>query len=197
MTTKRITSGLAALALLATPAVASAHRSGDDHGRHHGRDHHGKKAQVREVTGAATATIASFTDNELTITLANGKSYSGLVTDRTSLKCETAAPESTTAKSARRGADDNGDNHDTGDDRGGNRGDDDGDNHDTGDDRGGDRGDDDGANHDAGDDHGNNDNGNGNGACTTAALTAGTKVTHAKLVLKSDGATWKKIKLLK
>jgi hypothetical protein len=181
MTTKRIASGLAALALLATPAVAGAHRSGDDHGRHHGRHHHGKKAQVREVTGAAAGTIASFADNELTITLANGKSYSGLVTHRTRLKCETAAPQSTTAKSARRGADDN---HDAGDDHGGDRGN---------------RSDDDGDNHDANDDHGNADhaNGNGNGACTTAALTAGTKVAYAKLVLKSDGATWKKIKLLK
>jgi hypothetical protein len=179
MTRNRIVSALAALALLAVPAVASAHGASGHHGRHHPKKHHLKKAHTREVTGTATATVASFTNNELTITLPNGKSYSGLVTDKTILKCETAAPQSTTAHASRDGDDEQGDD-DRNEVNGAKHG----------------AGDDDG---DDGDDDGERGRGdiNGNGACTTAALTAGAKVSEAALSLKSADATWKKVELIK
>jgi hypothetical protein len=188
MTRNRIAGAIAAIAMLAAPAVASAHRGSDDNGRHHGRHHHAKKAKVKEVAG----TVTSFTANELTITLASGKSYSGLVSDRTIIKCDTAAPAPTTqgatARASRHGDDDPA-SHDANDDRGGDNGiqgkDDDG--------RDDDGRDDDGV--EGKDDHRGDDN--GNGRCTTAALVAGAKVTEAKLSLKSDGATWKKVELLK
>jgi hypothetical protein len=183
MTRNRLIGAIAALAMLAVPAIASAHRSGDDHGRHHGRHHHAKKAKVKEVKG----TVASFTAGELTLTLANGKSVSGLVTDRTRLKCHTAAPQSTTARAARHGDDDGDDDRKDDDVRG------------QGDDRKDDdvRGQDDNRKDDDDDDVRGRGDVNGNGACTTAALVAGAKVTEAKLSLKSTGAVWKKIELLK
>jgi hypothetical protein len=189
----RLAGAIAALTLLATPAIASAHGTGSKgHHRHHARHHQASKAQTREVTGPATATVTAFTGGELTITLANGKSYSGLVSDRTILTCDTAAPQSTTARAARHGGDDP-----AGDDRGNGgggqgQGDDDaqgagsqGD-HSQSDDNS--QADDDA--HDQGDD-------NGNGACGTDALTAGTKVSNAELSLKGTDATWKKVELVK
>jgi hypothetical protein len=200
MTRNRIAGAVAGLAMLAAPAVASAHRGRDDHGRHHGRHHHAKKAQVKDLPAG---TVTSFTAGELVITLANGKSYSGLVDDRTILKCETAAPQTpaVTARASRHGGDDP-----AGDDRGGDRGDDRGDDDVKGADvKGrGDDGDDDnvgdvrGRGHDDDDhgDDGNNGDVNGNGRCTAADLVAGTKVTDADLSLK-NGGTWKKVELLK
>jgi hypothetical protein len=199
MNLNRLAGGIAALALLATPAIASAHgTSSKGHHRHHAR-HQAKKAQTREVTGPATATVTSFTGGELTITLANGKSYSGLVTDKTNLKCNTAAPQSTTARAARNGSDNSVD--DNGDNSG----------------RGQDQSDDDAQEHNSqgsssqvdntpgannrGDDDQDDDNGqgddNGNGACDISALVAGTKVSDAKLSLKGTDATWKTVELVK
>jgi hypothetical protein len=168
----RFAGALAALALLAAPAVAAAHGDGHHHKGHHHK-HHAKKAHARDVTGTATATVQSFTNNELTIALPSGKTFSALVTDRTIIKCRTAAPKPT-ATASRHG--------DDGDD---DRGDDDA----KGDDRGGrfDDGDDD---NDRGDD-------NGDGRCDASALVAGAKVTEAKLSLKGGDATWKKVELLK
>jgi hypothetical protein len=100
----KIAGAVAALALLAAPAVAAAHDSGHGHGRHHHKHHAKKKAQTRDVTGTATATIASFTNGELTLALPNGKSFSALVTDRTVIKCKTSAPAKATA--SRHGHDD-------------------------------------------------------------------------------------------
>ncbi|MCW3001605.1 MAG: hypothetical protein JWQ20_903 [Conexibacter sp.] len=196
MTRNAIAGAIAGLAMLAAPAVASAHRGHDDRGRHHGRHHHAKKAQVKDLPAG---TVTSFTAGELTITLANGKSYSGLVDDRTILKCDTAAPQTpaVTARASRHGDDDP-----AGDDRGGDRGDQGA----QGDDRNDDHGDDDvkrpdvaGRSHDDDDVDGpRDDNGeaNGNGRCTTADLVAGAKVTDADLSLK-NGGTWKKVELLK
>jgi hypothetical protein len=166
MITTKIAGALAALALLAAPAVAAAHGSGDGHGRHHHKQHAKKKPHTREVTGTATATVASFTDGVLTLALPDGKTFAALVTDRTVLICETAAPAQATA--SRHG--DDGDDDATGDDRRGGR-------HDDGDD------------HDQGDD-------NGNGRCDATALVAGAKVTQAKLSLEGGSATWKKVELL-
>jgi len=166
----KIVGALAALGLLVAPAVAAAHGSGHHHGRHHAK-HHVKKAHTREVTGTATATVASFTNGELTITTSTGKSFTATVTDRTILKCETAAPATATA--SRHG--DDGDDDAKGDDA-------------KGEDRGGRF--DDGDDNDQGDD-------NGDGRCTTDALVAGAKVSEAKLSLKGGDATWKKVELLK
>jgi hypothetical protein len=170
----RFAGALAALALLAAPAVAAAHGTGHHHkGHHHKR--HLKKAQAREVTGTATATVQSFTNGELTIALPSGKTFSATVGDRTIIECGTAAPQ-TTASTTRHG--------DDGDD---DRGDDDAT-----------KGDDDtrGGRFDEGDDNDQGDD-NGNGRCDATALVAGAKVTEAKLSLTSGDATWKKVELLK
>lgn len=208
MTKNRITGAIAALSLLAVPAVAAAHGNGggDDHGHHKGRHHHkhhAKKAKTREVTGAATGTVASFTDGALTITLPSGRSFTADVTNRTILECH-----STTATAARHGG--SGDDN-SGSGKGGSGsgrgGSDDGPNHDANDDHGtttapaststppsttvpapttGD----DGPDHDANDDdHGVR--------CDTTALVAGAKVTEAKLSLQGGDSVWKKVELLK
>jgi hypothetical protein len=183
MTKNRIIGAIAALSLLAVPAVAAAHGSGDDHGHHKGRHHHkhhGK--QARDVTGAATGTIASFTDGALTITLPSGRSFTADVTKRTVLLCKSAPA---TATAAGHGHDNSGPGHG-------------GDDHasstapastttpsttvpppTTGHDR-------------------NDDHKNGHGVrCGTDALVAGAKVTDAKLSLKGGDAIWKKVVLVK
>lgn len=205
MTKNRIIGAIAALSLLAVPAVAAAHGSGDDHGHHkarhhHHHKHHGKKAKTREVTGSATGTIAAFANGELTITLPSGKSFTADVKRRTVILCKSlpVVPAATTA----RHGDDDGDTSGSG--RGGR---DDGPNHDTGDDHG---------DHSPSstapasttvpsttvppttDDHGNDDHSHGHGArCGTDALVTGTSVATAKLSLKGGNATWKKVVLLK
>jgi hypothetical protein len=180
----RIAGALAALALLAAPAVAAAHGSGHHHGksRHHHK-HHLKKAQAREVTGTATATVQSFANNELTIALPSGKTFSATVGDDTIIKCETAAPQTTATASSR------------GDDGDDDRGDDDAV---TGDNPQGDDNDDDdrGGRFDDGDDDNDQGDENGNGRCDATALVAGAKVTEAKLSLTGGDATWKKVELL-
>lgn len=169
----RIAGAAGALALLAAPAVAVAHGDGHHHKRHH---HHVKKAQSRDWTGKATATIQSFADGELTLALPNGKTYAADVTDRTVIICWTAPSTPATASASGHGDDDHGDKgrHHEGDD-------------------------------DAsttapstteppstttppstvpGDDH---------GRCGTDKLVTGAKVGVAKLSLNGDGATWKKV----
>ncbi|HEV7752091.1 MAG TPA: hypothetical protein VGO71_11140 [Baekduia sp.] len=176
MTKTRIAGAIAALAMFAAPAVASAHRGHDDNGRHHGR-HHAKKAQVKDLPAG---TVTSFTAGELTITLANNKTYTATVTDKTVIQCQTAAPQApapATATATARASHHGDDNDDQGDESGQpgdvqNNQDDDQDEND-----------------------GNGDD-NGNGRCTSADLVAGTKVTDADLSL-SNGGTWKKIELLK
>jgi hypothetical protein len=210
MTKNRIIGAIAALSLLAVPAVAAAHGSDDDHGHHHGRHHHhkhhGKKAKSRDVTGAATGTIASFADGELTIALPNGKSFTADVKRRTVILCKSVPVIPAPATASRHGNDDgNG-----GSGRGGR---DDGPNHDVGDDHGNDPAT---STTPASttapastttpsttvppttDDHGNDDHHDGHGArCGTDALVAGTSVADAKLSLKGGTATWKKVVLVK
>jgi hypothetical protein len=183
MTKNRIIGAIAALSLLAVPAVAAAHGSSHQNGHH--RKHHAKKATTREVTGTATGTVASFTGGALTITLPSGRSFTADVTNRTILECKSAP---TVASAAGHGSGDNGG-------RGGNDGDDN------------DAGDDDGTSSTpgstttpsstvpapTGDDHGDD-----NGArCGTDALVAGAKVSQAKLSLQGGDSTWKKVELVK
>jgi hypothetical protein len=204
MTKNRIIGAIAALSLLAVPAVAAAHSSGDDHGHkarhHHHHKHHGKKAKTREVTGSATGTIASFANGELTITLPSGKSFTADVKRRTVILCK-SLPVVPAASTARHGDDD-------GNSGSGRAGRDDGPNHDAGDDHGSDQP----ATTTAPastttpsttvppttDDRGNDDHNNRDGArCGTDALVAGTSVATAKLSLKGGNAVWKKVVLLK
>ncbi len=189
MTKNRIIGAIAALSLLAVPAVAVAHGSGDDRGKSSSRDHHhqhhGKKAKKK--TRTATGTITSFANGELTVTLLNGKSFTADVKRHTVILCKSAPiVPATTA----RNGDDNGK---------GRRG-----HHD------------DPATTTApptvtapastttpsttvpAPTTGNADHHHGHGArCGTAALVAGTSVATAKLSLQGGSATWKKIVLLK
>lgn len=182
MTKNRIIGAIAALSLLAVPAVAVAHGSGDGRGkndsRHHHHKHHGKKAKKK--TRTATGTVTSFANGELTIALLNGKSFTADVKRRTVILCKSAPV--VPATTARHGDDD----------------------------RKGRRGHDDNPatttapatvttpattttpsttvppttiGHGA--------------RCGTTALVAGTSVATAKLSLQDGSATWKKIVLLK
>jgi hypothetical protein len=92
--------GVLALAL-AVPGIASAHRG--HHHRHHHKAHHvrikhiGAKSATDPAAPATgdAGTVASFTGGVLTITLADGSTVSGKVTDQTEIECETAAPVAT------------------------------------------------------------------------------------------------------
>ena len=167
----KIAGAVAALALLAAPSVAAAHD-----GHHHRGHHHKHHSQVREVTGAATATVASFDGKDLTLTLPSGRAFTAGVTDATRVFCFTAAPQAAAAHHGR-GDDEGDDDNDKGDDDGA-------------------KGDDDGPSHDAFDDNGQGDV-NGNGRCGTDALVAGAKVRFAKLSLANGDATWKKVVIVK
>ncbi len=87
---------------VAVPTVALAH---DGHsGRHHKRHHHAR-VRLEKFIGhrhdgehhgipanePTAGTVSSFANNMLTITLTNGNTVSGLVTDGTEVKCENAA----------------------------------------------------------------------------------------------------------
>jgi len=121
MTMRRITlliAGVLALAL-AAPAVASAHYGHHHHHRHHGK-HHRHKARGSDVTGAAAAAmVASFDGTTLTLTLADGSSVSGKVTDHTWIVCKASAtPPAPTATASHHGGsrgDDDGGHGDCGD----------------------------------------------------------------------------------
>ena len=160
MTYKRIAGALAATAMLAAPALASAHNGTDDHGRHH----HAKQAPVRPVVGTVTA----FASGQLTITVANGKSYDGLVTRHTILHCRhSAVPLPIAApRAARHGHGDHGDAPSA-------------------------------TTPSTTTPSTTVPPATRAGRCSTADLVAGAKVTEAKLTLTSDGAAWKKVDLLK
>jgi hypothetical protein len=91
MIRRRIAGTAGALALLTAPAVAVAH---GDHGDHGGK-RHGPKG---DVTGRASATVASFTAGELTLTLPSGRTLTASVTARTVLICH-PLPSTTTPAS--------------------------------------------------------------------------------------------------
>jgi hypothetical protein len=120
-------------------------------------------------------TVTSFADGELTITLFDGGTLTGKVTDETEIKCHD--DDADRARAA----------HDHGDD-------------DEGDDDHGDRGGRDGSDDDHGDrDDGDDDHGDCRGdddeECGTEALTAGRAVAEAELKITSEGRVWEEIEL--
>jgi hypothetical protein len=127
-------------------------------------------------------TIASFdaATGKLTITLFGGDPISGLVTDRTRIKCEDEhSPDVTTR--ARHGEEE------PDDDRGG-RGEEPGDDHGGGDNSGP------GSSHSGRGPSGHDDNGTG-ANCTTSDLIAGATVEEAELELEHGVATFDEVEL--
>ena len=123
----------------AVPTVALAHdgHSADHHKRHHharvrhetfvAHRHDGEHNGI-PANEPAAGTVTSFANNMLTITLTNGNTVSGLVTNGTEVKCENAADANDNgdndvehgdlASDHGPGGGDNGDNGDRGDDNG-------------------------------------------------------------------------------
>jgi hypothetical protein len=155
---------------------------GDDDANHDGID------DADEQSG----TIASFDGTKLTVTLVNGDTLTGTVTDATRIECDN--PSTTppaTATTRHDGGDDNesGDDHQgsgSGTTTSGSGSDDQGDQNEQGDDRGGD---------DQGEDDQGDDDANEHAGCTKDALTPGTIVREAELHLTSAGAIFDKIEL--
>jgi hypothetical protein len=145
-------------------------------------------------------TIQSF-DSEtgrLTIALFGGDTISGLVTDRTRIKCEDEHSPDITTMHARHGEEEPGDDH-------GGHGEEPGDDHhgeEPGDDQGNgavdDHGDDDnsgpGSSHSGRGPSGHDDNGAG-ANCTTSDLTPGATVEEAELELEHGTATFDEVEL--
>ncbi len=163
----------------AVPTVALAHdgQSGHHHKRHHhARVRHEKFVAHRHdgehngipANEPAAGTVTSFANNTLTITLTNGNTVSGLVTDGTEVKCENPAD-----------ANDNGDNDVEHGDLASDHGPGGGDNGDNG---------------DRGDDNGNRgDDNNNNNMCT---ITPGMVVRNAELRITGTGAFWDEVELI-
>jgi len=192
-------------AALAIPGVAVASHQGerqareDHHGVHHHKRHHRHAHIVRfgavASSGAASTTapaapavasdetagtIASFANGTLTITLNDGSTVSGKVTEGTEIECRSAM-----ASAAR--DDGQGDDNDQGDDRA----------NDGQSSSGPGDGEHGGVSADDGDDNDANDDGAQDEAehCTTAALTPGAVVREAELRVNSAGAVWEKVEL--
>ena len=144
--------GAAAL-LAATPGAALAHGDRD-------KDHD-------DDAGATVATVASFADGTLTLTLTDGSTLAGKVTDRTDIDCHRAA----TARSARKHG-----KH--GKHRGHQRG----------------RGHDDGHRRGHGRGHRHHHHGDD---CTSADLTAGAAVREATVRATTVGAVFTEVELVK
>jgi hypothetical protein len=179
---------------LAAPSAALAHkgehhRAGERH--HHHRGHH-RHAHVlafhaqapasansgttspgsAPATGDKAGTIASFTGGVLTITLNDGSTVSGKVTERTEIECSAPSMSASAADFS---------GHDGGDEGGF-------------DDRGNDGSGESGPS--GHDDNGQDDNGQDAAKhCTSAALVPGASVKEAFLSVGGEGATWVKVEL--
>jgi hypothetical protein len=165
---------------VAAPTVALAHdgRDNDHHKRHHHAQVRHEKfvghRHARDNNGApanmpTAGTVTSFANNTLTITLTNGNTVSGIVTDRTEVKCEN--PQD---------VDNNGDNDAEHGDRVSDQGPGGGDN------GGGDNG-------DRGDDNGNRGDDNDNNSCT---IMPGMAVRNAELRITGAGSFWDEVELV-
>jgi len=194
-----LTTAMSAMLAIAAPGVASAHNAKRHHRAHH---HHAKRATVRTFgsplpaspttgttpvtpapdSGATAGTVTSFTGGVLTITLSDGSTVSGQVTERTEIHCLPAAPPPTEGES--RGDDDG--SSESGDGGSSTSGHGDGVSHS------------DGASSGEGEDGGGDMGGPGAGdqSCTSAALVAGAVVREAELSVSSAGAVWDHVNLI-
>jgi hypothetical protein len=185
---------------LAVPGVAAAHH-GKSHGSsrsassHHKRHH--RHARIMRFGSAASAptsgststptsptttlagesagTVTSFTNEVLTITLKDGTTVSGKVTEKTEIECAPSAPMA--AASSHDGGGDQGGQGQLGSQQ-----------------EGGEPGQDgghDGQGEDQGDDNGEASQ----QSCTTAALVPGAAVREAELSVGGAGAVWQKVEL--
>jgi hypothetical protein len=173
-----VVAALGALALLALPGLSAARDRHDDHSRHHGDRHDRGHHHGRHHHQAGDAgTIASFdkSTGRLTIDLSGTETVSGLVTDRTRIKCEDEHSPDVSAPRSHGEAepgDDNGRDDEPGDDNGGNSG--------AGSSRSGPSGHDD----------------NGTGAnCTASDLIVGAVVHEAELDIEHRGAIFEEVEL--
>jgi hypothetical protein len=188
--------GIMALAL-AGPSAALAHHGRGHHRHHHheARAHHAKFRIVHIGAGASwaappsttppapenAATVASYTGGVLTLTLKDGSTVSGKVTENTRIRCIKATPPPPPAGT-------------TPDDRGP------GDDWGPGDDQ--DRGEMSEGQHGWGGwhhgDHGDDDDQEAPGPpCDSSALVAGAIVRAAELRISSSGAEFEKILLVR
>lgn len=193
----------AALTALVVPGAAIAshpgeHQQGHEvhHGVHHKRHHrHAHIVRFGAVTSSApvsgtsspsatqpagptdetAGTIASFTNGTLTITLKDGSTVSGKVTEATEIECRAAM--------ASAASDGHGDQGDQGDDHGDGGQSNSGPGEDEQDDVSG---------HDDGDDDAPQQPA---ASCTSAALVSGAVVREAELRVSSAGAVWQKVEL--
>jgi hypothetical protein len=161
---------------VAAPTVALA-RGGHHHKRHHhSRVRHEKffaHRHASDSTGSpagsaqpTAGTVTSFANNVLTITLANGSTVSGTVTNDTEISCENPAQQTGDNDGDDNGSDEQGDAVFQRSDGGG----------------GGDQGDD-----DQGEDNGNDQ------MCTPAV---GMSVQQAELTINGNGAFWNEVDLI-
>ena len=171
---------LGAVALLALSGVAVAKDHGrDDNGAHHGRHHnHGRHHDHFEMREAGTISAFDATTGKLTITLLDGGTVTGLVTDNTEIKCE--------------GIDNRLDRRDHGDGGSDNSGPGNG-----GDDNGGRGGN--GGQNEPGDDNGGETPPvgapEGEASCSVASLVPGTVVGDAELHFAGGSAVFEEIEL--
>lgn len=188
--TTALASSLLALAL---PAAASAHH-GSRHGSAHrakAHRHHHKRAHTvvfaprakpsgtTTTTGTGTpstptepvATVASFENGVLKITLADGSTVSGKVTEQTEISCGCSGHDGSFGGSGWQGGDNN-DENDNSDDNGGPSG------------------------FHGDDEHGSPEPPKTESTCGVSALVAGAKVKEAELHVSGAGAVWEKVELL-
>ncbi len=167
---------LATVGALAGIAVAKdgGHRVEKRHGHHHRHHHHQPSGTIQSFDAAT---------GRLTIVLLDEETVSGLVTDRTRIKCEDEnAPDVTASRNQLRHGEE-----EPGDDRG---------------DHGEEPGDDNGGGDNSGPGTPNSTSGpsghddNGIGAnCTTSDLIVGAVVTDAELEIEHGSATWDEVEL--
>lgn len=181
---------LATVGALAGIAVAKdgGHRVDKRHGHHHRHHHHQPSGTIQSFDAAT---------GRLTIVLLNEETVSGLVTDRTRIKCEDEhSPDVTASRSHLRHGEE-----EPGDDRGGHG-------EEAGDDNGGhgeEPGDDNGGGNSGGGSSNSNSNSgsgpsghddNGTGAnCTTSDLVVGTVVTDAELEIEHGALAFEEVEL--
>jgi hypothetical protein len=115
--------------------------------------------------------VGSFSGGVLTITLNDGSTVSGRVTDSTELECQAPEPQSVQTDAT---------SSDGGDNGGGDNGN-----------GGGDNGDPSGDNGDQGGDQGDNEQ-----TCSSSALASRIVVQAAELDVSSAGAVWQQVELI-